>query len=104
MPKAKQTTSARSAKTGEYVSAETAKRRPATTVVEKRKAVRRLVKQDRAIAAAEMMDWQQVVLNGGPPCFHLDPADDLFCGRARRWHGHGAIHNFVSLADLLRKF
>ena len=36
--------------------------------------------------AAENMDWQQVVLNGGPPCFHLE--DGRFCGRAQRWDGH----------------
>jgi hypothetical protein len=51
--------------------------------------------------AAEQMDWQQVVLNGGPPCFHLE--DNRFCGRAKRWAGHEDMHNFVSLAELLRK-
>ena len=24
------------------------------------------------LGAAENMDWGQVVMNGGPPCFHLD--------------------------------
>ncbi len=55
--------------------------------------------------AAEQMEWVQVVLvvlNGGPPCFHLD--DGLFCGRAERWAGHEDIHSFVSLADLLKEF
>lgn len=61
-----------------------------------------------SIRAAEQMDWVQVVLNGGPPCFHLDE-DGYFCGRAQRWDGHfswrnsPACHKFVSLADLLRK-
>lgn len=50
---------------------------------------------------AERMDWQQVVLNGGPPCFHVE--DGRFCGRAERWHGHGVKrhHAYVSLKDLL---
>jgi hypothetical protein len=55
-----------------------------------------------AIRAAEQMDWVQVVLNGGPPCFHVDADDGRFCGRAERWKGHGPLHEFVSLADLLR--
>ncbi len=56
--------------------------------------------------AARDADWQQVVLNGGPPCFHLE--DGRFCLRAERWDGHRriggsiAIHKFVSLADLVR--
>lgn len=60
------------------------------------------------IKAAEQMDWMQVVLNQGPPCFHLDPEDGRFCGRAERWDGHKTwegsprIHKFVSLADLLK--
>jgi hypothetical protein len=47
------------------------------------------------------MDWQQVVLNGGPPCFHVEGPQ--YCGRAERWAGHGnpAGHNFVSLSALL---
>ena len=54
------------------------------------------------IYAADNMDWGQVVLNGGPPCFHLE-VDGYFCGRAKRWAGHDAkgIHNFVSLTELL---
>lgn len=55
------------------------------------------------------MDWEQVRLNGGPPCFHLDPEHEgnRFCGRAQRWFGHieGACaypdHNFISLDDYL---
>jgi hypothetical protein len=59
-------------------------------------------RQRRALRAAEQMDWVQVVLNGGPPCFHMDAGDSRFCGRAERWAGHGDLHAFVSLADLLR--
>lgn len=57
------------------------------------------------LKAAESMDWQQVVLNGGPPCFHLEGG--RFCGRAERWDGHlsrmegSACHKFVSLKDLI---
>lgn len=59
---------------------------------------------ERLKAAAKNMDWQQVVLNGGPPCFHLEENDAKFCGRAERWDGHKftkEFHKFVSLADLL---
>ncbi len=53
--------------------------------------------------AAKNADWQQVVLNGGPPCFHIDPEgiEPRFCLRAKRWAGHDDMHNFVSLAQLL---
>ncbi len=52
--------------------------------------------------AAQNMDWDQVVVNGGPPCFYL--REGLFCGRAQRWQGHyGASHDYVSLVDLLKK-
>ena len=51
--------------------------------------------------AAKNMDWQQVVQNGGPPCFHLE--GERFCGRAARWAGHDETHKFVSLADLISK-
>lgn len=52
--------------------------------------------------AAKNADWQQVVLNGGPPCFHIE--DGSFCFRAERWQGHedAVIHPFVSLEALLR--
>lgn len=53
-------------------------------------------------AAAKHMDWQQVVMNGGPPCFHLQE-DGRFCGRAKRWAGHDYHHRFVSLADILSR-
>jgi hypothetical protein len=57
----------------------------------------------KILNAAERMDWMQVVLNGGPPCFYLQE-DGRFCGRAHRWLGHcnGVDHEYVSLADLLR--
>jgi hypothetical protein len=55
------------------------------------------------IEAAKHADWQQVVLNGGPPCFCL--LDGRFCLRAERWDGHRdgdwPYHKFVSLADVL---
>lgn len=59
------------------------------------------IKDAAILVAAENMDWQQVVLNGGPPCFHICE-EGHFCGRAQRWEGHGDLHAFVSLADLLR--
>lgn len=52
---------------------------------------------ERISEAATGMDWTQVVLNGGPPCFHLEVG--RFCLRAERWAGHGTgendIHPFV---------
>jgi hypothetical protein len=62
------------------------------------------VRLNERLGAAENMDWGQVVMNGGPPCFHLDEEYGGFCGRAKRWDGHrdGFSHRFVSLADLLR--
>lgn len=48
------------------------------------------------------MDWQQVALHGGPPCFHVDhESPDRYCGRAQRWDGHDHDHKYVSLDDLL---
>lgn len=62
--------------------------------------------KDKIIKDALDMDWQQVVLNGGPPCFHLCD-DGYFCERAARWEGHVSkkndIHKFKSLADLLKE-
>lgn len=54
-----------------------------------------------AIEAAIYADWEQVVRNGGPPCFHLE--DGRFCFRAERWEGHepGQIHRYVPLAGFL---
>lgn len=60
----------------------------------------------RLLKAAKDADWMQVVLNQGPPCFHLE--DGRFCLRAERWDGHktiggsGPIHEYVSLENLLR--
>jgi hypothetical protein len=51
------------------------------------------------LKAAENADWQQVVLNGGPPCFHL--FGERFCLRAERWAGHGSDHEYASLHSLL---
>lgn len=53
----------------------------------------------RYVNAAKRMDWQQVILNGGPPCFHIDD-DGRFCARALRWAGHqehGTGHLFEPL-------
>lgn len=65
-----------------------------------------IVELKALLVAAHNMDWQQVVLNGGPPCFHLDD-DGHFCGRALRWPGHigsiNKIHDFVSLETLIRE-
>ena len=58
------------------------------------------------LKAAKDADWMQVVLNQGPPCFHIESG--RFCLRAERWEGHepfgkhDAIHKYVSLEDLLR--
>ncbi len=59
-----------------------------------------------ALKAANQPDWMQVVLNQGPPCFHVE--DGRFCFRAEKWDGHRImfdgdkpIHEFVSLASLL---
>lgn len=47
------------------------------------------------------LDWQQVVLNGGPACFAmLEDENGWYCGRAQRWEGHDGEHKFVSLQDL----
>lgn len=47
------------------------------------------------------LDWQQVVLNGGPACFALlDDEKGWYCGRAQRWEGHDYDHKYVSLQEL----
>jgi hypothetical protein len=64
-------------------------------------------KQRQILLAAKTPDWEQVLGNGGPPCFHVE--GNRFCFRAERWDGHhriggsGAIHKFVSLENLLRE-
>ena len=58
-----------------------------------------------ADARVAQMDWQQVALNGGPPCFAvLDDEDGYYCGRAERWEGHDGEHRFISLQDLLTAY
>ncbi len=58
------------------------------------------------LIAAKIADWEQVIGNGGPPCFHLE--NGRFCLRAGRWDGHKqfkqfkGIHKYISLEDLLR--
>ena len=51
------------------------------------------------VLACRRMDWAQVRLHGGEPCFHIE-SDGRFCGRARRWDGHSphSFHAFVTLA------
>ena len=63
----------------------------------------RLISNDTQVKQeAPQMDWQQVVLNGGPPCFaQLEDEAGWYCGRAQRWEGHDGDHKFVSLANLL---
>lgn len=51
--------------------------------------------------ALSCIDWQQVVLNGGPPCSFIE--GERFRLRAQRWAGHEILHGYVSLADLLSK-
>jgi hypothetical protein len=53
------------------------------------------------LIAANNADWQQVVLNGGPPCFHFDKERQRFCLAAERWPGHGVYHPFTNLADMI---
>ena len=50
--------------------------------------------------ACSYADWTQVVLNGGPPCFHVEHG--RFCFRAQRWEGHKSIHEFVSLLNFYK--
>src|SRR6266446_682536 len=56
--------------------------------------------QQQIVQAAENMDWEQVVQNGGPPCFFLQ-YDGRFCGRAQRWEGHDDDHQFVSFKQVI---
>lgn len=44
-----------------------------------------------------VMDWEQVRLNGGPPCYAVLPdAPGRYCGRAERWPGHPVDHPFIA--------
>ena len=56
------------------------------------------------LQAASGMDWLQVVLNGGPPCFHLEPKLGKFCLRAKSWHDKSAtkmFHAYIPLDMLI---
>jgi hypothetical protein len=59
--------------------------------------------QAKAIATTPQMDWGQVVLNGGPPCFFVEGS--RYCGRAERWAGHSdpTFHKFVPLEYVTAK-
>lgn len=59
------------------------------------------LEMNKFVQAALHVDWQQVVLNGGPPCFCLE--DGKFCLRAQRWDGHfyKGFHEFVPLAAMI---
>lgn len=55
--------------------------------------------------ACAIADWEQILRNGGPPCFYLeglrsDEVQVKFCLRAERWAGHGLDHKFVSLSSV----
>jgi hypothetical protein len=52
--------------------------------------------------AIDNVDWTQLALNLGPPCFHIED-DGYFCFRARRWDGHihERIHRFMPLKDFV---
>lgn len=61
------------------------------------------VKQEQGAPGVDLpvMDWEQVRLNGGPPCFALigevtPDGAPRYCGRAQRWDGHPVDHAFVS--------
>ena len=60
-------------------------------------------KREALLSAAHNADWMQVVLNQGPPCFHLN--GDRFCLAAGRWPGHGRgptdVHAFVSFFNFV---
>ena len=51
--------------------------------------------------AVKSVDWVQVAINNGPPCFHLE--SEKFCLRAQRWDGHGVFHPFTPLDEMLAK-
>jgi len=59
--------------------------------------------REKYITAANAADWEQVLLNGGPPCFHMEE-DGRFCFRAMRWAGHPADDEFISLSRMLQEF
>lgn len=53
--------------------------------------------------AAMVIDWPQVIGNGGPPCFYFDKDDGCFCLRADHWAGHGLMHPYTPLHKLLEE-
>lgn len=61
---------------------------------------------DQYQKAAELIDWKQVALNGGPPCFHY--LGGRFCMRAERWEAHGDgeyhLHPYTPLTSLLNVY
>lgn len=64
------------------------------------------IPDDLLLIAAASADWQQVALNGGPPCFHFERGEMRFCLRAERWEGHANskdFHEFVSLRSLFTR-
>lgn len=64
-----------------------------------------MTQREQIEQAARELDWRQVALNGGPPCFHIE--DRRFCLRAQRWaqrwEGHGVLHSFVTLEEVIKK-
>ena len=66
-----------------------------------------LPSNQQLIDAASHADWDQVVMNLGPPCFNYEADRKSFCLRAQRWEGHELTefpgHAFVTLEDLLRQ-
>ncbi len=63
--------------------------------------IRELKRKNKSQPSAKdvpTMDWQQVALNGGPPCFAVGADGDplRFCGRAELWHGHDDHHKYIS--------
>lgn len=63
------------------------------------------IKDQKALRLLELAcsdpDWQQVALNGGPPCFHLCD-DGRFCFRAKRWEGHEDLHKYISFSSFVK--
>lgn len=55
--------------------------------------------------ALQNIDWGQVAMHCGSPCFHVEK-NGRFCMRSERWEGHGFDthdHDFVPLEDMVRK-
>lgn len=59
----------------------------------------------KILLAAKNADWEQVMLNGGPPCFRFE--EGRFCLRAKRWHdetGKVSGWEYVPLDQLLKDY